>query len=284
MCDYGPVAKECWFCGARKGDVEFNQQHVLPKGLKDLEPNTGDWESTSGRHERDEAGAYNFDSRGPVTELTTGSVCKPCNGGWMGQLEGQAQPLIRSIAAGQRRVITGVERRTLARWCIQTAYVHESVDKASRVSSPEQRKKFMEEPSDVGPHRVTLFLTQDPGRRLHRATLWRSPTPDRPGFWIYSEFIHISYLAAQVWIRSVAAYPGQDRVEVPIHRDGVSIWPPEGLLTKWPPKRRINKRLALGLSGGAMALLPPEQFRAYREEVIGLAREAQEQPDQANET
>jgi hypothetical protein len=278
------VSRECWFCGARKGDVPFDQEHVLPRGLKDLEPNTGDWESTTGRHERGSAGTYKFDSRGPVTELTTGLICKPCNGGWMSQLEGQAQPLIRSLATGQSRTLTGPERRTLARWCIKTAYVHESVDRASRVSSPEQRKKFMDQPMDLGPHRVVLFLTQDPGRRLHRATLFRNPTEERRGFWIFSEFIQLSYLAAQVWVRSVAAYPGEDRVGVPLHKDGVSIWPPEGLLTQWPPRRRINERVALGLSGGAMALLPPEQFRAYREEVLALAREAQREPGQAKAT
>jgi hypothetical protein len=265
--------KICWFCGASREDVEFDKEHVLPWGLRDLEPTVGDWESTTGFHGRDEPATYKFGNRGPIVDLQTRSVCKSnCNGGWMRELEGAAQPLIRSLATGEPRILTGTERRTLARWSIKTAYVHESIDKASRVSTPAQRRKFMEVPTDIGPHRVTMFLTEKPSRMLHRATLFRGTKHD-PDFWIFSDFIRISHLAVQVWIRSVAAYPGQDALDVPIHRDGVVMWPPEGLLTRWPPKRRISDHVALGLSGGAMALLPAEQFQAYRDETKRLAAE-----------
>lgn len=267
------MAKSCWFCGASSDDVVFDREHVLPSWCRDIEPNRGNWEATSSLHTADAPTSHMFEVRGPVTDLVTKSICKPCNGGWMSRLEGTAAPLIRSLAQGEQRLLTGAQTRTLARWALKTAYVHESVNRANQFSSLSQRKKFMTAVDDVGAHRVTLFLTDKPGRNLNRFTVWRGPK-EAPTFWIYSEFIHLSRLAFQVWVRSVATYPGQDAVGVPLHAVGVRVWPLERLVTPWPPRSRLRGRDLKAIAGGALALLSDEQIRAAKDDLTRQARNA----------
>lgn len=101
-------------------------------------------------------------------DVTSRRVCKPCNNGWMSDLEVAANPILRRLIAGER-TLTADESCTVLRWLAKTAVV-------SHFAEPDSDNP----PAVAQPDRTTIlegripagwrFLlgTLDPSWRHHR--------------------------------------------------------------------------------------------------------------------
>ncbi|MBI1332737.1 MAG: hypothetical protein GC165_07635 [Armatimonadetes bacterium] len=126
------------------------REHVFPKWLLELQDATNktvepikfdaDLKITSRRK-------HDFGS------LLAGSVCANCNSGWMSNLEGEVQPILKSLILNEIGVneLSINERRILARWVCKTAYCIDSAsDGRSRVP-PRHRQKLREDTNSIPP-------------------------------------------------------------------------------------------------------------------------------------
>jgi hypothetical protein len=112
------------FCGRSFSEVEPSKEHALPKWLGKHHPNaephpTVHW--FDGSKER-----YGFVDEGRrAPEKPFGHearvVCKPCNEGWMNDLEGAVEPILVPLMLGEGRLLREAELRALAFWTFKTA-------------------------------------------------------------------------------------------------------------------------------------------------------------------
>jgi hypothetical protein len=125
----------CAFCG---GD-ELTREHVyarwMSKYFRDISGFTA-----SGWIGADQDDIVTYDPPGPLPgravgntlrrggsqgafNLTTRWICRPCNSGWMAELEADVEPILGPMFAGQPTLLSGRRAEVLATWCIKTSLV-----------------------------------------------------------------------------------------------------------------------------------------------------------------
>jgi hypothetical protein len=77
---------------------------------------------------------------GTSPELKIGTVCEPCNNGWMSSLEERNIPLIGCLLQDISTPLDACQQSSLAVWTLKTAMVLDSVNKRDR-------SLFMREPN-----------------------------------------------------------------------------------------------------------------------------------------
>ena len=129
---------DCLFCGRvmppkRIKDGGKTDEHIIPKWLikhlgirgASFRPGQMDVRSRTIIHSRHHS----------VNSLVAGNVCSTCNGGWMAQLENEAEPLLKMLISDPHQIfgLTDVQRHIVARWTFKTAAVF---NRASSFGNP----------------------------------------------------------------------------------------------------------------------------------------------------
>jgi hypothetical protein len=121
-----PSRKTCIFCGS----TEMSAEHLYPDWLRQLYP-----VSKKSRHStlnvsiRDETSATPGVSKSQrshpraINQIKAKVVCRKCNTGWMSRLESDAKPILKSLIAGERTILTAREHKVLACWAAKTVAV-----------------------------------------------------------------------------------------------------------------------------------------------------------------
>lgn len=113
--------RSCAFC--QRQDRKISGEHAWPLWIRELLAST-DAYVVLARHARQQV-------RWPIPDTEMGvkvnAVCKPCNEGWMSDLETAATPIVRPLVLGHTIELTEPDLETLARWAVKTAMVFDLV-------------------------------------------------------------------------------------------------------------------------------------------------------------
>jgi hypothetical protein len=113
------VTRKCIFC---KGEGTLTKEHLWPRWLKkglQLGPGV----KARGIQVAGQIGEdKNWrDWNSELFESTSRRVCRTCNNGWMGNLEGLARPILVPMINGRETVLTPHDQRLVATWAYKTA-------------------------------------------------------------------------------------------------------------------------------------------------------------------
>jgi hypothetical protein len=126
--------KHCAFCDA--SDAKISNEHAWPNWIRALFPPT----PTTVVGTRPPKKPITFTPRPDNMGVTVNAVCRPCNEGWMEQLETDVRPLLTPmIRDGAQTELTRTQQATLARWVIKTTMVFEFTNNAPPFYSAEER-------------------------------------------------------------------------------------------------------------------------------------------------
>src|SRR5689334_2998942 len=108
----------CIFCGGRP----LSKEHVWPQWIRKVQGDRG-----MAHYRREIAGDMTA-WRDVDYNLQVKAVCKPCNHGWMSDLETAVQPILSSLIVGNGRNLYRDGQRILATWATKTAMMFQSRD------------------------------------------------------------------------------------------------------------------------------------------------------------
>lgn len=228
------------FCGGRP----LTKEHVYPQWLRDALPVAEARFRTT-----DLADQFLWEQK--TFDIEVRAVCKKCNGGWMGDLEGEVSRwLADPILYGGTLTLTVAQQRTLALWAIKTAFVLEAYRKGRTIDHlPEWHAYWMPRTRASGenadpPPGISVVMF---GRQLEITVagiqhftvsrsggiVTRQPPNDSKGY--VATFV-VGYVGFQILGVNIRA-EGAPRVVYP-PRDlerTISLWPPLGRTVMWPP-------------------------------------------------
>jgi len=228
--------RACIFCGAE--DQKISKEHLWSKWIREhVEGSTGGTSSRilgtgTGRvTKRDDWPSPGFDRE-------VSGPCKPCNEGWMEELEREAAPCLTPMLLNEERVFRQEEQRTLARWATMKMLVaQESHGEMRRVIPLDRYRLFYANRSLPIGAQVWIGRYSGAGswptnyqyRELFM-TIQGQDEPSLPNAYIVG--FTIGYLAFVYWGHEITYGPVADIQEVQPFLS--QVWPATGV-AKWPP-------------------------------------------------
>jgi hypothetical protein len=128
--------RRCAFCGS---EIAPNAppEHVIPKWVSLAYPGA----MFTTRHND---GHQTRETKGKVIDITADTVCRPCNHGWMSDLESANAPRLKPMLRGENRGLSVQQQESLARWATKTAMTLDQTYRAEeRVFTPSERSFLM---------------------------------------------------------------------------------------------------------------------------------------------
>jgi|SRR5665213_4425 len=221
---------KCLFCD----NTANSQEHIWPRWV----------------HERKNFGPirHQIGSRPerilPDPEQTVGTVCQPCNNGWMSRLESDNIPLIGLMFADVSVPLDKEQQATVAAWAVKTAIVNDSTQgrHVPRFYTREECASLRL--NRTIPAHTRVWIGRLNSSRLHlngtHIRVFSTVPPARiPGMVIN---VVVGHLAVQVF--SLHPHPDHAGMAIPLPppKPGdwdnllVSIWPVEFQYVTWPPR------------------------------------------------
>ncbi len=237
--------RSCAFCGRQD---ELTNEHAWPDWISGVVPDKPGSEIYVRHDDRrtGDTGSRRYSS--PPFSSTVKRVCKPCNNGWMSDLEGAAKPLLTPMLTGRSIVLSPSDQATIALWAVKTALMHQWTNPSGR-SIPDvfYHAVYATRRPPVG---TGVYLGRAPQNRpvaaySHGALGIGEPRQDS-----LPDTYRIALLAGDLVI-DIAGYLDPDRGRNP----GVSrsdqkfvrtVWPVSGTV-RWPPPVRLSPRDLRGM-------------------------------------
>jgi hypothetical protein len=229
----------CVFC---RKDGPLSDEHVFPKWLQPhLAPDGED-----GTHRRlifraGETEVAEHAYRGQPATQVVKAVCKECNEGWMGRLEGEAKPYLLSMVRGNTRSYYRQGQTLIASWFVKTALVAGSKFKPSLPT--EFYSAMFEDHRPSTNTRVWLAATPYTGHHQSDFRPIRIEPDDRPPHSepnCFSAMIVADQVVGFVvsWLDAV---PSTDRLLEEFGPALVRVWPVAEPKVTWPsPAGRLD--------------------------------------------
>jgi hypothetical protein len=139
----------CIFCGKRAASNE----HIFPDWLNEEFPNETGERHVVTRKVGDEVTSW------PSWEtafLKIKAVCRECNHGWMGSIEGHTKPVILPLIRGEERILSAVEQLQLGTWAALKALVYDAKAQYESLASEGDRQVMYEQRRPPANYRVSL--------------------------------------------------------------------------------------------------------------------------------
>jgi hypothetical protein len=142
------MPKYCTFCC--ESNTPADNEHLIPKWMARLySESTWAVENTLTKYVR----------KGYKYVPLTVPWCKPCNGGWMHDLEDAARPILIPMIEGQHTLLSPTDQELIKAWFCLRAMVHD-VDAEKRAPRPRYFK-------DEEHHQLAATKTCDPYYRFY---------------------------------------------------------------------------------------------------------------------
>jgi hypothetical protein len=242
------MAQACVFCGSRAD----SQEHIVPKWALELLADPRGFRATM----FGTPGDYRQYER-VLPETTVGGVCqRNCNGGWMSQLETDAQPVLTSMILGQVRTLSAEDQTLIARWAFKTALMVALRYKQSHI--PRDHYHWFYE-RQIPPSGVWITLASYDGTRFvnwlfegkHFAVNRDDQSRRVP---MYLTTITIRHLVLQVWGSGDYDQTGDmpPRPTRPARPFVVRVWPIKHPMRRWPPFADMTDDLLLEFITGVI--------------------------------
>ena len=170
-------------------------------------------------------------------------ACRPCNSGWMSNLEASVKPVLSPMMEGQRRDLDSDSQTIITAWAIKMAMVMEFVrPRDPRYFTSGERRSIMESAlptSALGAH-VWLGAFTGPTETLRSAFSRLSRSADIGAGGAYRMVLVLRQLVLQVFVER-----GSARHDIYIRPGNwdeclVPIWPPTHHVV-WPPPVAISE-------------------------------------------
>lgn len=160
---------DCVFCGEPFGPSrQRSHEHAVPKWCAELLADRGAAYHTL--IAQTEAGVKTVDQglRNPFT-TTLNEVCKPCNEGWMHELEQSSESLLSHLIQGDSRRLRFWRQALVATWACKTAMVWECLAGEHRATPIERLRELHRTQRPPDKHQVWFgrYLART---RTHSAT------------------------------------------------------------------------------------------------------------------
>jgi hypothetical protein len=236
----------CIFCGEPFGPSrQRSDEHAAPKWCGEILPDRGQAEhkhvveTAEGRDEQDQG------IRDPFTTVA-GDICKPCNNGWMEELEDWAKRWLAKPITGQRRSLRYWRQALAASWAIKTAMVWECVSPTDQMITAGALRIFhqLQRPSGNQQVWTARYSGSDPHsfRRTVASVIGSRPEgasdPDNPHAYLIT--LSIGELAFVIFGYLLA--PPMPNVTLPQRFASklVQIWPLATEIVEWPPAHALD--------------------------------------------
>jgi hypothetical protein len=237
-----PTRTPCVFCQAI--DQKISNEHVWPKWLRRfIELGTGPPIGHSRIHATSSGETLSEDRWSAIPiDWQVKAPCKPCNEGWMEDLESETRPVLVPMLEDRAVILDASDQDILAKWAtlrtLMAQHGHPPGKQAIPAESYHRFYRSRERPvgaqiwtgrySGAGAwptdyHHVELFVSS-PGR----------PDPARPNGYVVA--FSVGYVAFLYWGHEIEDGPvidigGLAPYFVPIWPVGASVdWPPPGLI------------------------------------------------------
>lgn len=137
--------KRCLFC-ERVGNM--SEQHVFPDRLQRVVPRIGGNRQYGAQHlirRRGKTIHENRDTKenqGSVGNSRVRRVCKPCNEGWLNDMEQDCFPVVEQLIGGQKHILSKDDQAKLSRLATSITMVGEWMPHSVPVATQEEREAF----------------------------------------------------------------------------------------------------------------------------------------------
>ena len=186
-------------------------------------------------------------------------VCKPCNSGWMSQLQEKTKPIFIPMLQGGETNLHRRAQRQIATWVVMTVMAGEFIDLDHVTISVEERRQFRLDRSVqahwkiwIGAHR-----RRKEARWIHKAMSFTekeveaiySQTPDRANSQattiLLGKHLIIHVMSSPIKPRLIRTW------QFPQHFAPfmLQIWPIRNASVSWPPERAMTDKGILTVSG-----------------------------------
>jgi hypothetical protein len=118
------MARRCIFCGRS----DLTREHILAQWINGVLPGEG----THVAHVEVGEGTLSRANLTHRLDHVIKQVCRPCNQGWMADLEGNVQPLLTPMIQGNGTKLSSRQQAIVARWAVKTSTLMGLVDKPPR--------------------------------------------------------------------------------------------------------------------------------------------------------
>jgi hypothetical protein len=240
----------CIFCGEPFGpDRERSKEHATPKWCRDLLPDRGVASHTQTVYT--EAGVETVDQgrRDPFT-TTLNDVCKPCNEGWMDELEKSSRSTLSNLIQGSPRRLGYWRQALVATWACKTAMVWECLAGDHRAMPMTCLRELHRTQRPPATHQVWFgrYAGDDPHSFRHAAgRTFGQPDPQQIHGYLVA--IGIGQLVFVIFGHRFGHLEATPQNAL-AHRL-VQIWPPIHEVAEWPPAQTLDDA---GLSATVRAL------------------------------
>jgi hypothetical protein len=234
---------DCMFCGQPFGpERERSKEHAAPQWCRDLLPNRGPAQHTRVVKTPDGTTHEDRGNRDPFS-TTVNDVCKPCNTGWMHELEEASRGLLGHFIQGDSRNMRLFRQVLAATWGVKTAMVWESVSPEQRAITPDDLRRLYATQRPGARQQVWVghFAGAEPHSFRHTAGQAIADGTGLPeNAKGYLAALSIGQLAMVVYghtmdIPARFAFPPQLQTCL------LQIWPPVQEVVRWPPPVALNE-------------------------------------------
>jgi hypothetical protein len=178
-----------------------------------------------------------------VAAIEAAVVCGGCNGGWMGDLDGQARQLLEPMMLGGPRTLAPGEQQAIATWAAMKSMVMEYFWGSGPIVLPQAARTFVFRqlrPPESMQIRIAAVESQgQPAairRRVYQLLPNASSSAELPGFAVCSTMVLGCFVVQTYATLMASPVPSRGRHG----RDYLVINPPSGQDVSWPPPQPLD--------------------------------------------
>jgi hypothetical protein len=236
----------CIFCGESfNAQRKRSDEHASPKWCGKLLPDEGKAQHSRVEETADGRTVEDQGYRNPITTVA-GDVCKPCNEGWMHELEESCEGIVGHLIQGHARKLRYWRQVLVATWAVKTALVWECVSPEHRTIPLDVLRMFHEAQRPGARQQVWSGRFGDSANEPHSfqrvaGHVIGTPRPDKPGeAHAYLVTLSVGELALVV-CGHLLDQPVSFEMPSQFDEQLIPIWRPSLEVVSWPPPEGIDR-------------------------------------------
>ena len=229
----------CIFCGEPFGpERPRSNEHAAPKWCGKLLPKRGVARHTQFVHTEDGVQTEDWGLRNPFT-TTLNDVCKPCNEGWMDELEKACQDILGHLIQGHARSVRFWRQSLIATWACKTAMVWECLAGEHRAMPMTALRELHVTQRPPAKHQVWFgqYSGDEPHSFRHAAgRAFGEPDPEQGhGYLVAIGIGQLVFVVFGHGFESISATPTNE-----LATRLVQVWPPVNEVAAFPPPEPLD--------------------------------------------
>jgi len=162
--------------------------------------------------------------------------CKPCNEGWMQEMDHAVSRLVGPMIAGHQTSLSEQEQADVAVWVTKTSLVFESLSGRHKVVPDGTYHAFYQYREPIGGEPIHLARYDGPEASLYvRRVLQIHDVVT--GRFVGTEGVLVTIIVGQFIMQTTLPAEGRRlRTVAYLGDDRIGIWPPTGMIVQWPPQ------------------------------------------------